>query len=108
MPVCRFLEIPREFFLGHGVARTSAYATRCRHTRKGGKGLIHSLFDCSAFDAASFFVRLRLDLFGPVASADKPEHLSKGWEQGQKEAERWSNMAMLNCKRDQKGIWDCF
>lgn len=43
MPVCRFLEIPREFFLGHGVARTSAYATRCRHTRKGGKGLIHSL-----------------------------------------------------------------
>ena len=59
-----------------------------------GKGLIHSPFDCSAFDAASFFVRLRLDLFGPVASADKPEHLSKGWEQGQKEAERWSNMIM--------------
>ena len=57
-----------------------------------GKGLIHSPFNCSAFDAASFLVRLRLDQFGPVASADKPEHLSKGWEQGQKEAERGSNI----------------
>ena len=92
MPVCRFHEIPREFSFGHGVARNSACAARCRHTRKGGKGLIHSPFDCSAFDAASFLVRLRLDLFGPVASADKPEHLSKGWEQGHKEAERGSNM----------------